>query len=76
MVSGTLATRTAIRPQRVSGEDSASRRWKSPGISAISRKIRITPPAIAAGTIVSPAGSGPVKTPVSSSAPLITSVNM
>ena len=73
-VDGTVASRRIVRPQNVSCDADEKRRSRSPGTSAISRKIRITPPAIAAGTIVSPAGAGPSKTPVRSRIPLISRV--
>ena len=62
-VDGTVARRLAIRPQNFSCEACEKRRSRSPGTSAINRKTTMTPPPIAAGTIVRPAGAGPERTP-------------
>ena len=71
IVAGTVARRTARRPYRCSGEASAMRRWRSPGTGASSRKPHDQRrPRRAAGTIVSPAGFGPVQHPGSQQDPV------
>ena len=75
-VDGTVASRRIIRPVNFSCDADEKRRSRSPGTSAISRKITITPPAIAAGTIVRPAGAGTSKTPLLIRIPLISRVAM
>src|SRR5258705_388635 len=50
-VEGTVASPRIDRPQNFSSVASEKRRSRSPGTSAISRKIRITPPAIADDTL-------------------------
>ena len=56
---GHVARRRSIRPQPgLVATRAEKRRSRSPGISAKSRKMTITPPAIAAGTMVMPAGAG------------------
>ena len=58
-------------PRSAPATPAEKRRSRSPGTSAQQQEDEITPPAIAAGTIVSPAGAGPSKTPVRSRIPLI-----
>ncbi len=75
-VAGALASRCASRWKRYPWAICVSRRSISSGISAISRKMIITAPAIAAGTIVNPTGASPLRTPARRSTPKTTSATM